>query len=215
MEIPLGQAPVKRAPIVAMWICMVLGWIALVVPIPFTVFIGAPLAIIALILAIVSIKRGRKLQGIIGCIGSTVVSIIAYLIGLTVMTVLVAGGLHDEYVRRAGEAEQQVATATQVRAVPAATILADFAANRNDAIKKYDNHILDITGVVKSTGTDVMDYPFVAIAGNVSDPKAINCIFTADKNADISWATPGTPVTIRGKMDWMIEIRVIASRPVR
>lgn len=78
------------APVKPMWICMTLAWIMFGLPIPFTVVIAVPLNIAALILAIVCLVRDRVPQGVIGLIGTTIVSIAVYILGFTLMAASVA-----------------------------------------------------------------------------------------------------------------------------
>jgi len=84
-----GNSP--KAPVVAMWIVMVLAWVFLLVPIPLTgIFIGWPLDIAALILAIVCLTRERVTQGIIGLIGTLVVSTFLFFVGSVLMIGILA-----------------------------------------------------------------------------------------------------------------------------
>ncbi len=210
MEVTTTQKP----PVLAMWICMILGWIALVAPVLFTVFLGVPLAIAAFVLAIKCLRRGRKFQGILGCIGSTVGSTIAYIIGLTIVGVMVAAEYHDEYTKSAAQAETEVAAATSVPSVSAATVLADFAADRKAAESKYDG-VFDVTGVVSKTGTDAMKYRYLSLTSGTDGKATVDCVFTSDKNFDLSKFSVGDEVTIRGKIDWFMTVRMLGSRVMR
>jgi hypothetical protein len=69
------------APVWAMWICLILAWLFFVVPIPLTVFLAIPLDIAAFVMAIICLIRGRPVQGILGLVGSTMVSILLYIVG--------------------------------------------------------------------------------------------------------------------------------------
>ncbi len=211
MTATIPQPAAKRPPVVAMWICLVLAWIALVAPVPFTVVAGLPLTIIALVLAVMCLRRGRKLQGILGCIGSTVVSAIAYAIGLLLLTVIVGGELREDYLRRAAEAEAVVDAAVSPPVVAAATITADYAADHKAAEKKYDG-VFDITGTVTGIGKDAAGFPTVSLAG-ATDAKVV-CAFTRDRNTDLSGIGVGDELTVRGKVDWFLNVRLLASRIV-
>ena len=56
-----GQSPrflLPKPPFWSTWICLLLAWFFLASPIPFTVFIGLPLNLAALVLAFFSLGRG-------------------------------------------------------------------------------------------------------------------------------------------------------------
>lgn len=83
--------PPAKAPILAMWICLVLAWILLGSTKPFTVVLGAPLDLAAFILAIICITRRRVFHGVLGIIGSIVVSGIIYAIAFGSMALGMLG----------------------------------------------------------------------------------------------------------------------------
>lgn len=84
--------PAPRAPVAAMWICMILAWFFFIIPVPFTVFLAGPLNIAAFVLAIICLVRSRILHGVLGLIGTIVVSGICYMIGLTLTAAALAVG---------------------------------------------------------------------------------------------------------------------------
>ena len=105
---PASEAP--RAPITAMWITLVAAWVLFLIPIPGTgLFVGWPLNLVAFIIAIVVMTRGRTAQGLIGLISSLVVSPIIYFGSFVLMAALLGSGSYDDYKRFADEA----ATATE------------------------------------------------------------------------------------------------------
>ncbi|MCK2183639.1 hypothetical protein [Halomonas getboli] len=75
----------KGAPIKAVWILLLIAWVCFLVPFPgLGLFLGAPLNLVAFIIAIVVITRGRTGTGITQLICTLVVSPIVYFIGLAV-----------------------------------------------------------------------------------------------------------------------------------
>ena len=79
-----GQSPrflLPKPPFWSTWICLLLAWFFLASPIPFTVFIGLPLNLAALVLAMISLGRGGIKTGILVMILGTIGSAIAYLTG--------------------------------------------------------------------------------------------------------------------------------------
>ncbi len=71
-----------KPPVWSTWICLFLAWVFLSSPIPFTIFLGLPLNIAALVLALVSLMRGGIGTGILVLALGTVGSVVVYLVGL-------------------------------------------------------------------------------------------------------------------------------------
>lgn len=69
-------------PRLAAWICLVLAWIFLGSSKAFTVFLGVPLDLVALLLATVCMARGGVLTGVVILALGTVGSFAVYLVGL-------------------------------------------------------------------------------------------------------------------------------------
>lgn len=55
---------------------------------------------------------------------------------------------------------------------------------------------------------------YLSLAGDMAGGKTdvVDCIFTADKNIDLSGFAVGDRVTVRGKVDWFITVRTFGSR---
>ncbi|MDR1519109.1 MAG: hypothetical protein LBU23_03065 [Planctomycetota bacterium] len=99
-----ANAEPTRAPVKTMWICMILGWVMFMMPIPGTVFIACPLNLAAFILAIVCVVKSRVGQGVIGLFGTTVLPIVFYFIGLGSMAAIAVSGIEE------GQGRQQLET---------------------------------------------------------------------------------------------------------
>ncbi len=69
-------------PRVAAWICLALAWLFLGSSVPFTVLIGVPLALAALLLAAVCLTRGGVVTGLAVLALGSVGSLAVYLVGL-------------------------------------------------------------------------------------------------------------------------------------
>lgn len=74
-----------KALAIVMFICMICAWVLLAAPVPFTLFISIPFNLAALILAIFCLTRSKVLLGVIGLLGCIIGSILAYIIGLSLM----------------------------------------------------------------------------------------------------------------------------------
>lgn len=81
------------APTKAVWIILALAWICFLIPFPgLGMFLGWPLNLVAFILAIVVIARGRTGAGITQLICTLIVSPIVYFIGLAIFTAAMQSG---------------------------------------------------------------------------------------------------------------------------
>src|SRR6218665_2251801 len=69
----------KPAPIKATWITLVIAWVLFLLPIPGVgLFVGGTLNLVAFILAIVVMARGRTVGGLIPLLSSLILSPIIY-----------------------------------------------------------------------------------------------------------------------------------------
>ncbi len=75
-------APLAKPPLLATWLCLLIAWFFLGSRVPFTVLLGLPLNIIALLLAMVSLSRGGVVTGVLVFLLGTAGSLIIYLVGL-------------------------------------------------------------------------------------------------------------------------------------
>ena len=168
----------KAAPLMATWICLVIAWILFLVPVPGAgLFVGWPMNLVAFILAIVVMTRGRTIAGLIPLISSLVVSPIVYFIGLAIFAAVIgSAGKYDEYAQRAQAAQQQ--GSTQRDAAPAGDrpgtsrndievtsrqLLADYMANEVSADNQYKNKALAVTGRVAAINKDFADEVYVEL----------------------------------------------------
>ncbi len=76
------DAPARKPPVVAAWACLVLAWLFLGSGAPFTVLLGAPFALAALLCAAVCLTRGATLSGLAVLALGSVGSFAVYQVGL-------------------------------------------------------------------------------------------------------------------------------------
>ncbi len=76
------NAPLGKPPTAAAWICLVLAWLFLGSSIPFTVFLGVPLALAAVLLGAVCLSRGGMFSGLAVILLGSAGSFVVYLVGL-------------------------------------------------------------------------------------------------------------------------------------
>lgn len=75
----------RSAPTKAVWILLFIAWACFLIPVPgLGLFLGAPLNLVAFIIAIVVITRGRTGVGITQLVCTLIVSPVVYFIGLAI-----------------------------------------------------------------------------------------------------------------------------------
>lgn len=165
----VNTAP-RPAPIKATWICLGIAWVLFLLPIPGAgIFVGWPLNVVAFILAIVVMARGRTMPGLAPLICSLVVSPIVYLIGLAVLAGTVASGdAYNDYVERAEAAAAQVeaseaAPAPEVITISARDLYLAYDANEVAADGQYKGKVLQVTGTVLAISKNAFDQVYVEI----------------------------------------------------
>jgi hypothetical protein len=169
-------APTKTAPVKAAWICLAIAWVLFIVPIPGVgLFVGWPLNLVAFILAIVVMTRGRTAGGLIPLLASIIVSPIVYFVGLAVLAgAAVSGDAYQDYKKRAEAASTQVeaplnesAAGADLKPLPlevsAADLFAAYEANEVAADNQYKGKQLAVTGTVAGINKDFSDDVFVEI----------------------------------------------------
>ncbi len=194
-----------KAPVKAMWICMLLGWLLFVLPIPGTIFLAGPLNLAAFILAIVCLVRSRVGQGVIGLVGTTIVAAVVYFIGLALLGAGLAGAATEGSRIRQERTAGEVANAVNVIRISAAQIVSDYEANEVAADGKYKGKILEIKGVIDSISKDMLNNPQVVLSsGNTRTFRSVQCSFTSDQQNALAALTKGSQIAIRGKCDGLM-----------
>lgn len=93
----------RSAPVKATWICLVIGWLLFLLPVPgLGLFAGWPMNLVAFILAIVVMARGRIVAGLIPLLASLIASPAIYLIGLAIFSAVIGGSSYGDYVEGSG-----------------------------------------------------------------------------------------------------------------
>lgn len=171
--------PPRSAPVKATWICLVIAWVLFLVPVPgLGMFGGWPLNLVAFILAIVVMTRGKVVPGLIPLLASVIISPIVYFVGLAIFTAVVGAGGYGDYVERAKATQEEVAAAVAqaeeaaplveaeqaVLAVTADTLFADYEANEVAADNIYKGKQLSVTGTVAGINKDFTDAIYVEVA---------------------------------------------------
>ncbi len=163
----------KPAPIKATWITLGIAWLLFLLPIPGAgLFVGWPLNLVAFILAIVVMSRGRTMAGLIPLISSLIVSPIVYFIGLAIFGAAIGGGdAYKDYTERAAaaaattgaQAQTEEVAAPELIAVSSQQLLAAYEANEVAADNLYKGKGLAVTGRVDGINKDFMDQVYVLL----------------------------------------------------
>lgn len=171
-------APTRTAPVKATWICLIIAWVLFLIPLPGAgLFVGWPLNLVAFILAIVVMARGKTAGGLIPLLASIIVSPIVYFVGLAVLGAAVGGDAYQDYKERAEAANTQLeaplnesAAGVDLKPLPlevsAADLFAAYEANEVAADNQYKGKQLAVTGTVAGINKDFTDEVYVEIAGN-------------------------------------------------
>ncbi len=171
-------APTRTAPVKATWICLIIAWVLFLIPVPGAgLFVGWPLNLVAFILAIVVMARGKTAGGLIPLLASIIVSPIVYFVGLAVLGAAVGGDAYQDYKERAEAANTQLeaplnesAAGVDLKPLPlevsAADLFAAYEANEVAADNQYKGKQLAVTGTVAGINKDFTDEVYVEIAGN-------------------------------------------------
>ena len=171
-------APTRTAPVKATWICLIIAWVLFLIPLPGAgLFVGWPLNLVAFILAIVVMARGKTAGGLIPLLASIIVSPIVYFVGLAVLGAAVGGDAYQDYKERAEAASTQLeaplnesAAGVDLKPLPlevsAADLFAAYEANEVAADNQYKGKQLAVTGTVAGINKDFTDEVYVEIAGN-------------------------------------------------
>ena len=171
-------APTRTAPVKATWICLIIAWVLFLIPLPGAgLFVGWPLNLVAFILAIVVMARGKTAGGLIPLLASIIVSPIVYFVGLAVLGAAVGGDAYQDYKERAEAANTQLeaplnesAAGVDLKPLPlevsAADLFAAYDANEVAADNQYKGKQLAVTGTVAGINKDFTDEVYVEIAGN-------------------------------------------------
>ena len=168
----------RTAPVKATWICLIIAWVLFLIPLPGAgLFVGWPLNLVAFILAIVVMARGKTAGGLIPLLASIIVSPIVYFVGLAVLGAAVGGDAYQDYKERAEAANTQLeaplnesAAGVDLKPLPlevsAADLFAAYEANEVAADNQYKGKQLAVTGTVAGINKDFTDEVYVEIAGN-------------------------------------------------
>lgn len=169
--------PAKSAPVKATWICLAIAWLLFLIPVPgLGLFVGWPLNLVAFILAIVVMARGKTAGGLIPLIASIVVSPIVYFVGLAVFGAAIGGtDAYKDYVEKAQAQAAAAPTAESAAlaevpvaedpaiAITAKELFAAYNANEVAADRQYKDKPLKVSATVAGINKNFADEIYVEL----------------------------------------------------
>lgn len=202
----------RPAPVVATWVCLVLAWVLFLLPIPgLGLFGGGILNLVAFILAIVVMAKGRTVGGLVPLLASIIVSPIIYFIGLAIFGAAVSSSSYKDYTDRAQAAQQAAAAGNEAAehagaaqaapeqkpaaiAVTATKLVDDYEANEVSADNLYKGKRLAVTGKVGGINKDFTDSVYVEL--ETTKPFQMN-VHAGDVAPDVAAGlTKGATITV-------------------
>jgi hypothetical protein len=126
-----------------------------------------------------------------------------------IVGVLALGFWVSHETQNAGTSESSV-TSTQPDAVAAANnapseppikisasdLYASYHANEVAADGKYKGRILEVRGIVTTIGKDVLDNPYVSLAGSDNEFESVNAYFGKDKADELAKLSKGESISV-------------------
>ena len=86
--------------------------------------------------------------------------------------------------------------------ITAPQLYAEYQTNGIAAEQMYEGKVLEITGVVRSSGEDITGTPYVILASGGLG--GIQCLFADDQINQLAQLSTGQPITLRGKVDGLL-----------
>lgn len=91
-------------------------------------------------------------------------------------------------------------TSRQIIKIAAEQLFSEYDTNEVAADAKYEEQILQVTGIVDDIGKDITDTMYVALkSGNPI--MSVQCMFSEDHESELANVSKGETVTIRGRCD--------------
>jgi hypothetical protein len=165
----------------ASWVCLVIGWICFIVPIPgIGLLIGWPLNLVAFILAIVAMAKRGAMSGLLQLLASLIVSPIVYFIGLAIFgAALTTAAEADKMTGDAstpsvlssqasdGVSDAAAQPADAIRAdaieISATELFAAYKANEIAADSRYKGKPVKVSGTIEEITSDAFDDAIVQL----------------------------------------------------
>jgi hypothetical protein len=78
-------------------------------------------------------------------------------------------------------------------------LINDYAKNEISADNEYQNHYLQISGIVQSISKDLFNNPYIVLASNPDAVgRGIQCSFDQGQESELATLQSGQPITVEG-----------------
>lgn len=78
-------------------------------------------------------------------------------------------------------------------------LINDYANNEISADNEYQNHYLQIAGVVQSISKDLFGNPYIVLASTANDiGNGVQCAFSQNQESELASLQTGQPITVEG-----------------
>lgn len=95
--------------------------------------------------------------------------------------------------------------------VSAVKLIADYKANEVSADATYKDKLVEIKGIVKDIGKDILDTPYITLSdGQQYSISSFQCMFTKQQETELAAVVKGQSITLQGRVSGAIVGNVIA-----
>ena len=92
--------------------------------------------------------------------------------------------------------------------VSARQLLQEYEDNQVSADTKYENNLVQVSGVVDSIGKDILDTPYISLKGRDSI-KSVQCMFSKKDETALASVSKGEQLTLEGTLSGFLILNVI------
>lgn len=117
-------------------------------------------------------------------------------LGFIVAINAISGGSKDSQSGSNPQATQQQTAAIKVTALK---LSADYKANEVAADQQYKNQLVEITGTIENIGKDILDTPYISLAGD-DIIFGIQCMFNKSDASKLVNLSKNQKITLTGKV---------------
>ena len=95
----------------------------------------------------------------------------------------------------------QTAPREEVIKVSAVRLSEEYDANKVAADSKYKGKILEISGIIKDIGKDILDTPYVSLQGRQLSLFGVQCMFARADESKLATLSKGQSIVLQGRVE--------------
>lgn len=120
---------------------------------------------------------------------------------LVVILLIVAGSAMPKTPEHAVAKKETPKVVKEAIKVTAVTLVADYKANEVAADAKYKNNLVEVSGIVKNIGKDIVDNPYITLSdGEQYSITSVQCMFSKSDEVDLAKVSQGERITLQGEV---------------